>query len=70
MLLTYFLVLWLNCNDKRQMYNYLEDKNLIKIYKYLKDHKLYDVFIKSIVSKDDLYKEMIENIKKYKKETK
>lgn len=52
------------------MYNYLEDKNLIKIYKYLKDHKLYDVFIKSIVSKDDLYKEMIENIKKYKKETK
>ena len=52
------------------MYNYLEDKNLIKIYEYLKDHKLYDVFIKSIVSKDDLYKEMIENIKKYKKETK
>ena len=52
------------------MYNYLEDKNLIEIYEYLKDHKLYDVFIKSIVSKDDLYKEMIENIKKYKKETK
>lgn len=52
------------------MSNYLEDKNLIEIYEYLKDHKLYDVFIKSIVSKDDLYKEMIENIKKYKKETK
>lgn len=52
------------------MYNYLEDKNLIEIYKYLKDNKLYDRFIKSIVSKDDLYKEMIKNIKKHKKDTK
>lgn len=52
------------------MYNYLKDKNLNKLYQYLKENNLYDHFIKSIVLEDENYKEILKKYKDFNKKTK
>ena len=52
------------------MYNYSEDKNLTKFYKYLKANSLYDQFIEHIVNEDEVYKNMLKILKKNNKNNK
>ena len=49
------------------MYNYLEDKNLLKIYELLKEAKLYDYFIKTVILDTDTYKKWVEIAKEVQK---
>ena len=42
------------------MYNYLEDKNLVKLYELLKEAKLYDYFIKNVILDTDTHKKWVE----------
>jgi hypothetical protein len=49
------------------MYNYLEDKNLVKLYELLKEAKLYDYFIKNVILDTDTYKKWVEIAKEIQK---
>ena len=49
------------------MYNYLEDKNLLKLYELLKEANLYDYFIKNVILDTDTYKKWVEIAKEVQK---
>lgn len=49
------------------MYNYLEDKNLLKLYELLKEANLYDYFIKNVILDTDTYKKWVEIAKELQK---
>ena len=49
------------------MYNYFKDKNLIKLYKLLKETNLYEDFIKNVILDTDKYKNWVKIAKEIQK---